>query len=77
MEAAGMTGQQDYLQPVSMGTTIMAASFDGGVVLGADSRTSTGSCEQALSGTVAGGGTMGKAAASAEHHAIFADPAAL
>ena len=27
---------------VSMGTTIMAATFDGGVVLGADSRTSTG-----------------------------------
>ncbi|KAL6777392.1 PBA1 [Auxenochlorella protothecoides x Auxenochlorella symbiontica] len=29
-------------QPVSMGTTIMAATFDGGVILGADSRTSTG-----------------------------------
>lgn len=35
--------QNDFLsQPVSMGTTIMAASFDGGVVMGADSRTSTG-----------------------------------
>lgn len=35
--------QHDFLsQPVSMGTTIMAASFDGGVVMGADSRTSTG-----------------------------------
>lgn len=33
------------LQAVSMGTTIMAASFDGGVVMGADSRTSTGACE--------------------------------
>eukprot|EP00889_Picochlorum_renovo_P007458 jgi/Picre1/34488/NNA_001956.t1 len=30
-------------QPVSLGTTIMAATFEGGVVLGADSRTSTGS----------------------------------
>lgn len=39
--------QHDFLsQPVSMGTTIMAASFDGGVVLGADSRTSTGTCER-------------------------------
>lgn len=38
--------QHDFLsQPVSMGTTIMAASFDGGVVMGADSRTSTGTCE--------------------------------
>ena len=27
---------------VSMGTTIMAITFDGGVTLGADSRTSTG-----------------------------------
>lgn len=36
----------DLQQAVSMGTTIMAASFDGGVVLGADSRTSTGSCER-------------------------------
>ena len=33
------------LQAVSMGTTIMAASFDGGVVMGADSRTSTGSAQ--------------------------------
>ncbi|KAK9835388.1 hypothetical protein WJX81_006762 [Elliptochloris bilobata] len=29
-------------QAVSLGTTIMAAAYDGGVVLGADSRTSTG-----------------------------------
>merc|ERR1719223_192028 len=29
-------------QAVSTGTTIMAVEFDGGVVLGADSRTSTG-----------------------------------
>ena len=35
---------QDLSLPVSMGTTIMAASYDGGVVMGADSRTSTGSC---------------------------------
>eukprot|EP01036_Dinobryon_divergens_P026435 gene26435-35089_t len=28
---------------VSTGTTIMAVTFDGGVILGADSRTSTGS----------------------------------
>ena len=38
----------DLQQAVSLGTTIMAASFDGGVVLGADSRTSTGSCEPAV-----------------------------
>jgi 20S proteasome subunit beta 1 len=36
-------GLHDLQQAVSMGTTIMAASFDGGVVMGADSRTSTGS----------------------------------
>lgn len=35
----------DINTPVSMGTTIMAAAFDGGVVLGADSRTSGGACE--------------------------------
>lgn len=29
--------------PVSMGTTIMAVTYKGGVILGADSRTSTGS----------------------------------
>ena len=34
----------DLSLPVSMGTTIMAASYDGGVVMGADSRTSTGAC---------------------------------
>lgn len=32
-----------HLSTFSIQTTIMAASFDGGVVLGADSRTSTGS----------------------------------
>lgn len=37
------TIMQDLSMAVSMGTTIMAASFDGGVVMGADSRTSTGS----------------------------------
>lgn len=31
------------LSDVSLGTTIVAVSFDGGVILGADSRTSTGS----------------------------------
>lgn len=35
--------EQELSQPVSMGTTIMAATYDGGVVMGADSRTSTGS----------------------------------
>lgn len=30
-------------QPISLGTSIMACVFDGGVVLGADSRTTTGS----------------------------------
>ncbi|XP_027767043.1 proteasome subunit beta type-6-like, partial [Empidonax traillii] len=30
-------------EPVSTGTTIMAVEFDGGVVIGADSRTTTGS----------------------------------
>ncbi|KAK9824089.1 hypothetical protein WJX72_007641 [[Myrmecia] bisecta] len=34
--------EAELKQAVSLGTTIMAASFDGGVVLGADSRTSTG-----------------------------------
>ncbi|KAK9861748.1 hypothetical protein WJX84_001962 [Apatococcus fuscideae] len=34
--------QAELDQPVSMGTTIIAASYDGGVVLGADSRTTTG-----------------------------------
>jgi 20S proteasome subunit beta 1 len=32
-----------FLQDVSLGTTIMAVAFDGGVILGADSRTSSGS----------------------------------
>ncbi|GMH32273.1 hypothetical protein BSKO_00107 [Bryopsis sp. KO-2023] len=31
-----------YLRKISLGTTIMAAEFDGGVVLGADTRTSGG-----------------------------------
>jgi 20S proteasome subunit beta 1 len=30
-------------RPVSLGTSIMAVEYDGGVVLGADSRTTTGS----------------------------------
>jgi 20S proteasome alpha/beta subunit len=30
-------------QPVSMGTSIVAVTYAGGVILGADSRTSTGS----------------------------------
>ncbi|KAK9917576.1 hypothetical protein WJX75_005968 [Coccomyxa subellipsoidea] len=34
--------ERELSQEVSLGTTIMAATFDGGVVLGADSRTSTG-----------------------------------
>ena len=37
-EAAGPTDP-----PVSMGTSIIAVTFKGGVILGADSRTSTGS----------------------------------
>merc|ERR1740139_763899 len=33
----------DFLkQPVDMGTSIMAVAYDGGVIVGADSRTSTG-----------------------------------
>ena len=43
--AAMDPAMDDLSLPVSMGTTIMAASFDGGVVMGADSRTSTGACE--------------------------------
>lgn len=38
-----MDPARDLDLPVALGTTIMAASFDGGVILGADSRTSTGS----------------------------------
>ncbi|KAK9841512.1 hypothetical protein WJX74_007097 [Apatococcus lobatus] len=34
--------QAELEQPVSLGTTIIAASYAGGVVLGADSRTTTG-----------------------------------
>ncbi|KAF6257030.1 20S proteasome beta subunit A1 [Scenedesmus sp. NREL 46B-D3] len=34
---------QSYMQDVSLGTSIIAVSFKGGVVLGADSRTSSGS----------------------------------
>mmetsp|Transcript_11376 Transcript_11376/g.35960 ORF Transcript_11376/g.35960 Transcript_11376/m.35960 type:complete len:229 (-) Transcript_11376:41-727(-) len=37
-----MDPQQMYMQEHSMGTTIMAACYDGGVILCADSRTSTG-----------------------------------
>lgn len=41
---AGSKGYHDNKDGVHMmGTTIMAVSFDGGVILGADSRTSTGS----------------------------------
>ncbi|XP_074023949.1 proteasome subunit beta type-6 [Numenius arquata] len=36
-------GQEWGREPVSTGTTIMAVEFDGGVVIGADSRTTTGS----------------------------------
>merc|ERR1719421_2105470 len=36
-------GNLDFLkQPVDMGTSIMAVQYDGGVIIGADSRTSTG-----------------------------------
>lgn len=34
---------EDISKPHSMGTTIMAIEFDGGVIIGADSRTTTGS----------------------------------
>jgi 20S proteasome subunit beta 1 len=34
--------QVDFNAPHSMGTTIIGVTYDGGVVLGADSRTSTG-----------------------------------
>ena len=38
-----MTGGAPWLnQEVSTGTTIMAVAFDGGIVIGADSRVSTG-----------------------------------
>nr|WCZ58657.1 proteasome subunit beta type-6 [Seculamonas ecuadoriensis] len=43
MRASADDGGQDWKKPHSMGTTIMAVQFDGGVVVGADSRTSTGS----------------------------------
>eukprot|EP00884_Botryococcus_braunii_P000403 jgi/Botrbrau1/10363/Bobra.146_2s0002.1 len=33
---------EGMMEPVSLGTTIMAATFEGGVILGADSRTSSG-----------------------------------
>jgi len=36
-------GNLDFLkQPVDLGTSIMAVTYDGGVIIGADSRTSTG-----------------------------------
>jgi 20S proteasome subunit beta 1 len=43
-QQAGMVDNSlDFLkQPVDLGTSIMAVAFDGGVVIGADSRTSTG-----------------------------------
>jgi 20S proteasome subunit beta 1 len=34
--------QVDFNAPHSMGTTIIGVTYNGGVVLGADSRTSTG-----------------------------------
>merc|ERR1712063_173466 len=37
-----MDPSKDLAQAHSMGTSIMAVEFDGGVVIGADSRTSTG-----------------------------------
>eukprot|EP00891_Asterochloris_glomerata_P004470 jgi/Astpho2/4470/Aster-00078 len=40
---ADLANASDINLPVQLGTTIMAAAFDGGVVMGADSRTSTGS----------------------------------
>jgi len=40
--AMGDDGIHDYLGAVKTGTTIMAAAYDGGVVMGADSRTSNG-----------------------------------
>eukprot|EP00568_Trieres_chinensis_P008797 CAMPEP_0183309088 /NCGR_PEP_ID=MMETSP0160_2-20130417/23811_1 /TAXON_ID=2839 ORGANISM="Odontella Sinensis, Strain Grunow 1884" /NCGR_SAMPLE_ID=MMETSP0160_2 /ASSEMBLY_ACC=CAM_ASM_000250 /LENGTH=228 /DNA_ID=CAMNT_0025473037 /DNA_START=87 /DNA_END=773 /DNA_ORIENTATION=+ len=44
MEHDGKSAETRHLRPgeVSTGTTIMAVAFDGGVVLGADSRVSTG-----------------------------------
>lgn len=41
--SVGATIGQDWMEPVSTGTTIMAVEYDGGVVIGADSRTSSGS----------------------------------
>lgn len=38
----GADGGMDWNKAHSMGTSIMAVQFDGGVILGADSRTSTG-----------------------------------
>merc|ERR1711991_1140304 len=38
-----MDPSEDLAQAHSMGTSIMAVEFDGGVVIGADSRTTTGS----------------------------------
>uniref|UniRef100_A0A6U2FFY0 Proteasome subunit beta n=1 Tax=Hemiselmis andersenii TaxID=464988 RepID=A0A6U2FFY0_HEMAN len=41
--APGMWGPSADVQDPALGTTIMAVEYDGGVVMGADSRTSTGS----------------------------------
>ena len=41
MQAASLS-DVDLNKPVSLGTSIMAVEYDGGVVCGADSRTSTG-----------------------------------
>jgi len=43
LHAAADQFERDLNSPVSLGTTIMACTYDGGVILGADSRTSTGS----------------------------------
>jgi 20S proteasome subunit beta 1 len=44
MVGAHTEGNMDFLKPgeVDLGTTIMAVTYEGGVIIGADSRTSTG-----------------------------------
>jgi 20S proteasome subunit beta 1 len=41
--AGSAVADAEYTRDISLGTTIIAVQFDGGVVLGADSRTSSGS----------------------------------
>jgi 20S proteasome subunit beta 1 len=41
--AGSAVSDAEYTRDISLGTTIIAVQFDGGVVLGADSRTSSGS----------------------------------